>query len=663
MTKVNVDYNKNNNEIVLTGDINVLIKNRFALNYIKNFLTKNITNEMIIIPIGDNVPQDILSAVSTMLKKYSILEGKSDSSEKILKDFWEEERRFEEFSEKALHIRNNECVKIEFAEFVDSVEKNLRNRSLYGLQLLSAYHLAFSQNACNFSVPGAGKTSIVYGAYSYLKNLPESHEKKIDKILIVGPLSSFGPWELEYEECFGFKATVRRLTSNIDKQSKIDYLYSKNTNEITLISYASLASVKDAINWFLKNNKVMVVLDEAHKIKNTNGGMTAQAVMDISPFGRARVVLTGTPAPNGYEDLYNLFKFIWPTKNIMHFQVNQLRDMSKRNHDHRVDRLIKYISPFFIRIKKSDLKIPPATINPPIRVNMGYHQRRIYDFIEKRYMNDMLQNNEMDLTSRFKSQVISAKFIRLMQAATNPKLLAMPLSDFFESEDIDAGNISMIDDADILREIMQYSDNEIPEKFIKAKELIKKIINSGEKVVVWACFIQTILDFKFYLEKNGIKCQELYGATPVRQDDNGDSSESQELTRETIVKLFNEVNSPFNVIIANPFAVAESISLHKTCHNAIYIERTFNAAHFIQSKDRIHRYGLKPNEKTNYYFIISNDSIDEVIDERLTIKEKRMIEIMESMPIPLFDNMDENLGNEDIKAMIDNYVRRTKKTY
>lgn len=407
----------------------------------------------------------------------------------------------------------------------------------------------------------------------------------------------------------------------------------------------------------------MVVLDEAHKIKNTNGGMTAQAVMDISPFGRARVVLTGTPAPNGYEDLYNLFKFIWPTKNIMKFQVNQLRDMSKRNHDHRVDRLIKYISPFFIRIKKSDLKIPPATINPPIRVNMGYHQRRIYDFIEKRYMNDMLQNNEMDLTSRFKSQVISAKFIRLMQAATNPKLLAMPLSDFFESEDIDAGNISMIDDADILREIMQYSDNEIPEKFIKAKELIKKIINSGEKVVVWACFIQTILDFKFYLEKNGIKCQELYGATPVRQDDNGDSSESQELTRETIVKLFNEVNSPFNVIIANPFAVAESISLHKTCHNAIYIERTFNAAHFIQSKDRIHRYGLKPNEKTNYYFIISNDSIDEVIDERLTIKEKRMIEIMESMPIPLFDNMDENLGNEDIKAMIDNYVRRTKKTY
>lgn len=157
MTKVNVDYNKNNNEIVLTGDINVLIKNRFALNYIKNFLTKNITNEMIIIPIGDNVPQDILSAVSTMLKKYSILEGKSDSSEKILKDFWEEERRFEEFSEKALHIRNNECVKIEFAEFVDSVEKISETVAFMGYSYCQHITLLFRRMLATFQFLERGK--------------------------------------------------------------------------------------------------------------------------------------------------------------------------------------------------------------------------------------------------------------------------------------------------------------------------------------------------------------------------------------------------------------------------------------------------------------------------------------------------------------------------
>lgn len=46
---------------------------------------------------------------------------------------------------------------------------------------------------------------------------------------------------------------------------------------------------------------------------------------------------------------------------------------------------------------------------------------------------------------------------------------------------------------------------------------------------------------------------------------------------------------------------------------------------------------------------------------RLAEKEHRMNEIMESMPIPLFDNASDDLGDEDIKALIKDYVRRTKK--
>ena len=92
------------------------------------------------------------------------------------------------------------------------------------------------------------------------------------------------------------------------------------------------------------------------------------------------------------------------------------------------------------------------------------------------------------------------------------------------------------------------------------------------------------------------------------------------------------------------------------------MERTFNAAHFVQSKDRIHRYGLPPGTKTNYYYILSRDSIDETIDIRLFEKEHRMTEIMESMPIPLFNNIADDVGDEDIKALIRDYVRRTKKT-
>ena len=114
----------------------------------------------------------------------------------------------------------------------------------------------------------------------------------------------------------------------------------------------------------------MVVLDEAHKAKNSSGGITAQTVLNLAKYCSARVVLTGTPAPNGYEDIYNMFKFIWPTKNVLGFEINQLRDITARGDAQRVSRLIANISPYFIRIRKSDLNIPPATIHPPILVDM-----------------------------------------------------------------------------------------------------------------------------------------------------------------------------------------------------------------------------------------------------------------------------------------------------
>ena len=97
------------------------------------------------------------------------------------------------------------------------------------------------------------------------------------------------------------------------------------------------------------------------------------------------------------------------------------------------------------------------------------------------------------------------------------------------------------------------------------------------------------------------------------------------------------------------------------CHNAIYIERSFNAAHFIQSKDRIHRYGLAEDVVTNYYYLISENSIDEVIEDRLSLKERRLLDLIESMPIPLFDNVFVEGGDEDIKAVLKDYARRTKK--
>lgn len=271
MATISIDYNSENKEVYLCGDIEAIKRNRFAWRYVRDYFSPREEMGRIVIPVMDEEPFPILSSIRSMLSKYGFTEKKTESSEKILLDFYEEERKFDEFSQKALRIRNNECDKVEFEKFTNSIACHLPARSLYPLQLLSAYHMAFSQNACNFSVPGAGKTSIVYGAYAYLHSLPNDNAKHIDKLLVVGPLSSFGPWELEYEECFGHKPSVKRLISGISKTDKQDYLISSRTSELTLISYASLISLQKELGFFLRNNKVMVVLDEAHKAKNSSG--------------------------------------------------------------------------------------------------------------------------------------------------------------------------------------------------------------------------------------------------------------------------------------------------------------------------------------------------------------------------------------------------------
>lgn len=659
MANIAMDFDSEKNEIHLLGDIKALQKHRYAWRYVRDYLNPTVEADYIIIPVGDSEPFVMMSKISSMLAKYGFSEIQNASSQKVVADYYEEERRFNEFSLKALHIRNNECDAEEFAEFTKSVEENLTSRSLYPLQLLSAYHMAFSQNACNFSVPGAGKTSIVYGAYAYLHNLPKDNPKHIDQLLIVGPLSSFGPWEAEFEECFGRPPKSKRLAGGINKPDKEDYLISKRPFELTLISYSSLISIQKEIGFFLRNNRVMVVLDEAHKAKNSSGGVIAQAVLEMSKYSKSRIVLTGTPAPNGYEDIYNMFKFIWPNKNVMGFEVNQLRDITATGDTARIARLIDNISPFFIRIRKSDLNIPSATVHPPIYVPMGQLQQSIYDFIEKRYMDEIIDNRATDATSRFKAVLAQARVIRLMQAASDPAMLRAPLRDFFEDEDVPVESFQAIDDSDVLKTILDYEKNETPAKYIAVKQLVDSILAKNGKVVIWATFIHTIHGLKQFLENKGVPCQELYGATPVERE--GINGDEDILTREKIVKAFQEPDCPFKVIIANPFAVAESISLHKACHNAIYIERSFNAAHFVQSKDRIHRYGLRPGTVTNYYYVLSQNTIDETIDARLAEKEQRMTEIMESMPIPLFNNVSEDLGDEDIKALIKDYVRRTKK--
>lgn len=565
-----------------------------------------------------------------------------------------EERQFAEFSQQAREIWDAQIDTEAFRHFVAVVEESCRGRIFYRKQLLSAFHLAFSQNACNFSVPGAGKTSVVYAAYSYLRSFPKNDPKSVDRLLIVGPLSSFKAWEDEFASIFERKPAARRISGAVAASERVDHLrgitLASRSTELTLTTYQTLANMEDEFRTFLKHvgPRAMVVLDEAHYIKSGDG-MQAAAALRLAPLARSRVILTGTPAPNGYEDLANLFRFIYPSRDIIGFPPASLRAMTDGSMPNAIPELKAKIQPFYTRIRKVDLSLPDVD-EQRVPVPMLEDHERIYRNLENRIVPHFRQQFD-DPTANIR---LRARLIRLRQAAVNPQLLLRPLE--LEDGIFDTGgsgdlNVAELEVADLIR---SFTPNAGLARLAVCRTLVDQILDEQGKVLIWSYFLgnldllrQGLTDMAHFIEV-------LTGATPVGGSE--DETAPEIGTREDIIDRFHATKERA-ILIANPQAVGESISLHKACRSAIYFDRDFNAGRFIQSKDRIHRYNPEGGGLVTYHHLITPGTVDQDIDARLTIKERRLAELVDADDIPLLTAAEDN-DLADLRTILEAYERR-----
>lgn len=559
----------------------------------------------------------------------------------------DEEARFQVFSRRARDIWHGHVEPPELGEFVRIVQKTCPGRTLYRKQLLAAYHLAFSQNACNFSVPGAGKTSIVYAAYAFLKN-GVAGRKPIDRLLVVGPLSSFKAWEDEFTSIFQRRPKSQRISGAMPPEERAHRLRGivpdARDVEVTLTSYATLASSEADFSVFLRQPKsTMMVLDEAHYIKRDDG-VWAAAALRLAAFAQSRIVLTGTPAPNGYEDLSNLFKFIYPTKSIIGFQPGALRAMTDGKMRAALGELKERIQPFYTRIKKADLGLPEV-VERQIDVPLTSRHEEIYRGLERKIVPQLRQAM---LNDRGPVRV-RAKLIRLRQAAANPELLARPIEDetLFDNG-TDDFSIAELEIAELVRGFEPGRDLE---RLRICRNLVREAIASQGKVLVWSYFLGNVARLRAALSDLAPFIGVLTGSTPV----SGEEDEAAVVSRERIIDRFHRLHEPA-ILIANPQAVGESISLHRACRTAIYFDRDFNAGRFMQSKDRIHRYRPDKGEPVTYFYLASPTTVDSDIHQRLSLKEARLLQLLESDDIPLFTaDLDER---DDLRVVLESYEKR-----
>jgi SNF2 family DNA or RNA helicase len=137
-------------------------------------------------------------------------------------------------------------------------------------------------------------------------------------------------------------------------------------------------------------------------------------------------------------------------------------------------------------------------------------------------------------------------------------------------------------------------------------------------VLIWTQFVMNVLSLEKLLAHHGAVV--LYGAIPTGEERDPD-------TREGRIRRFHD-DPDCKVMIANPAAAGEGISLHIACHRAIYLDRSFNAAHYLQSVDRIHRLGLPADVRPEVEILEARGTIDSRVATRLLKKIEAMATIL-----------------------------------
>lgn len=484
--------------------------------------------------------------------------------------------------------------------------------------------LALSHGA-NFSVPGAGKTTVAYALYE-----AERQRRAIRRLLVVAPLSAFDAWETEAVECFDPVPVVRHLVRRPPAGC-----------EVLLVNYQKLGAARYVhIAEWVTEAPCHVILDEAHRMKRGRNGEWGAACLDLAHLAVRRDILTGTPAPQHPNDFVALLNFLWPDQAQRILPPDARRPVPTATTMHHVSQRLR---PLYARTRKHELGL----LKPDLRVeltDMKPVQAEIYTGLRTR-MARAIRSGGRDQATLARMGTVA---MHLLQTASNPALLAAALG--ARDAPIVQWPLEPIRaDSELGDLVRDYTRLETPKKFDKLAAIVAENSADERKTLVWSNFVDNLTE----LTDRVLAPHEpamIRGDVPAGPRRPGQRNRASELRR------FRH-DDDCMVLVANPAAMSEGVSLHQTCHDAVYLDRTFNAGQYLQSLDRIHRLGLAENIETRMTCLTSVGTVDETVDRRLRVKAERLSLMLDdddlvSMALP---DEEEGYGEvidvEDLEAL------------
>lgn len=348
---------------------------------------------------------------------------------------------------------------------------------------------------------GLGKTLQAIGMASYLK-----HHKKIKKCLVVCPSTLKMQWTQEVHKFTNEKSILidgpREKRMKLYQRAKEEDILFTIVNYELLYQKETIGTTKDGkkqkgdyvdLACILQNDYDMIVLDEAHRMKNPDT-QTATAIRQINP--KIKLLMTGTPIEKDLQNIFQLADYISPNifssdeydfaeRRLMFeekflitgwnaFALKYGRREKIITGVKNVGVLKEIVAPYMLRRTTEDVSDEmPGVQENVIVVDWDKDQRKLYETIQNSLFDAIEKQGKAKTEEeqvKYKNES-NAMIMYLLETCDSPELIVM-------SDSILAK-----------KQLGKKRNFKAPPKLNRLVEMVEDIVsNKGEKVVIFTKF-------------------------------------------------------------------------------------------------------------------------------------------------------------------------------
>lgn len=384
-----------------------------------------------------------------------------------------------------------------------------------------------------------------------------------DRVLVIAPKSMVPEWPKDFHR---FRPDLYRVAV-VSGTAREKRRVLQADPDVLVTNFETAVSLEAELTALLRSRpgRTVLAVDESFFIKSMDARRT-RAIRRLREWCGRAYVLCGTPAPNAPQDLVQQFSLV---DFGLAFEGVEVPD-DRVEAAPVVQSVIDARGLYTRHLKAQVLPDLPAKSFQRVFVPLAPRQRLLYEQTLNELVTDVEQADEPTFARHYANFL--ARRAALLQLCSNPAAI-------------------------------DPSYAETPAKLAALDAIVEQLTSQGEKVLIWSFYTQSITAI--------VERYRSYGA--MRYD--GQVSDVE--TRRETVRRFQEDDHSM-VLVANPAAAGAGLTLHRARY-AVYESLSNQAAHYLQSLDRIHRRGQ--SRPVEYLILLCDKTLELQEYERLVTKE------------------------------------------